>query len=62
MCVFSELAKMQEAVTDKKKLLVKTEKDLKTAAGTESKLSVQLRSTRSQVEEAKSALQSHKSR
>ncbi|XP_065911796.1 structural maintenance of chromosomes protein 4-like isoform X2 [Dysidea avara] len=57
-----ELAKMQEAVTDKKKLLVKTEKDLKTAAGTESKLSVQLRSTRSQVEEAKSALQSHKSR
>jgi len=60
--MFSELTRLQEAVTDKKKLLAKTEKELKTAADTESKLSVQLRGTRSQVEEAKSALQSHKSR
>jgi len=60
--MLSELAKLKGVVADKKKLLTKSEKDLKTAADTESKLSVQLRGTRSQVEEAKSALQSHRSR
>jgi len=63
VCIhFSELARLREAVIDKKKLLEKTEKDMKTTADAESKLSVQLRGTRQQVEEAKSALQSHKSR
>lgn len=53
---------MEQSLSSKKKELVQCEKELETVSVTAENKSHQLRTTRSQVEEARSSLQSHRSR
>lgn len=62
LCVLSELVSLQEAYAAKKKQLTKAEQDMASIKTKEENLSKHLKNVRSQVDEAKSALQAQQNR